>query len=147
MNEIASLLIVRAERGKVVESQVSDGDLNSIVKAYVIKAAEEWDPARSDFIALRDEREVEVDDVDVAALKELERAGGRWTRTRGSFKIVFPLYTISFDNAMLSEKEYVENKIYLIAPYINEGLKEQLELEAAEITSPPDKAGGIRELD
>ncbi|MEN2999957.1 MAG: DUF2286 domain-containing protein [Acidilobaceae archaeon] len=147
MIEIASVLIVRAERGRVVSSEVYDGDLSSFVRAYVIKAAEEWDPARSDFIALKDEREAEVDNLSAAAIRELERVGGRGIRGRNSFKVVFPVFTISFDNSMLSEKEYVENKIYLIAPYINEELKEQLEIEAAEITSPPGEAGGIRELD
>ncbi|MCX8196499.1 MAG: DUF2286 domain-containing protein [Acidilobaceae archaeon] len=146
MSSIGKVIVVRAEKGRITASSIEEGDLYSLVKKYLMQAAQEWDPSTSDFVALKDNKDVELESVDLAALREVEKYGVRWRRERDYLRVTFPTYTISFDNLMVSEKEYVENKVYLIAPFISEEVKEQLELEAAEITAPPQEPGGLREI-
>ena len=46
---------------------------------------------------------------------------------------------------MVSEDKYVEYKIFVIAPYINDDIKTELEAEAQDITTEKETPEGIRE--
>ena len=139
------VLSVRAERGKVVESVVVDGDLAEVVKQRAQQALSEWDPRTSDFIVLKDYRELELPLPISPDLVDLLREVGELSRTKDKAIARFPVYTISFENTMVSEDKYVEYKIYLIAPYINEDVKTELEAEAQDITTEKEPPAGIEE--
>ncbi|MCE4604746.1 MAG: DUF2286 domain-containing protein, partial [Aeropyrum sp.] len=64
---------------------------------------------------------------------------GRIVRSESGIKALIPIYYISFDTEMVDEDNYADKKIYLIAPLVYEGLKEELESHAAQLTSPPSK--------
>jgi hypothetical protein len=143
------VLVVRAEEGRLVESEVVEGGLTEVVKRVAAKALEEWNPETSDFIVLRDVRVVTLslpipgDLVDKLRPYGLRRSG----RDTAEFDLV--VYTISFDNMMVGGEEggYIERKIYLIAPYINEDLRVELEKQAVDIVTPKEPPEGIEELD
>jgi len=133
---LAKILIIRAEEGKIVESRVEEGELYSIVKTILSSAGGEWNPVESDFIALREVRVVEVNSVDPDTIEAIKKYS-LVEENRGKFKITIPVYTISFDNRMISEDSYIENKIYIVTLYVNDELKDLFEAEAVEITAPP----------
>jgi Uncharacterized protein conserved in archaea len=54
------VLVIRAERGKVVKDEVVEGELKDVVKSKALEALNEWSPETSDFIVLKDERELEL---------------------------------------------------------------------------------------
>ena len=139
------VLSVRAERGKVVESVVIDGDLAEVVKQRAQQALSEWDPRTSDFIVLKDYRELELPLPISPDLVDLLREVGELSRTKDKAIARFPVYTISFENTMVGEDKYIEYKIYLIAPYINEDVKTELEAEAQDITTEKEPPAGIEE--
>ncbi|MDM7275214.1 MAG: DUF2286 domain-containing protein [Thermoprotei archaeon] len=125
------ILVIRAERGKIVESKIVEGELRETVRKITSKALEEWDPEKSDFIVIKEKRKIETTQpVEMETLKTLENL------EIGETHIQLPIYMISFDNTMIEEDNYVENKIYLITLYANEEIKDLLEIEAAEITTP-----------
>jgi len=143
------VLVIRAEEGKVTESSVVEGELEAVVKEVARKALEEWDPRVSDFIVIKEVREVTLGLPIPGKLVDILRPFG--LRRKGSKEAAFDLvvYTISFDNRLVSEEEgsYIENKIYLIAPYINDDLRAELEAQAAGIVSPKQAPEGIEELE
>lgn len=142
------VLSIRAERGKVVQSEVVDGDLREVVKRKALEAMNEWDPATSDFIVLKDDRELEfplpLKPEIVDLFRDLGELGSLG-RTKDKAVARFPVYTISFENRMVSEDKYVEYKIYLLAPYINEDVRTELEAEAQDITTEKQGPEGIEE--
>lgn len=139
------VLAIRAERGKVVQDEVVEGDLKEIVKRKAAEALSEWDPETSDFIVLRDEREIELPLPLKPELVDLFRSIGSLSRTKDKAIARFPIYTISFENRMVSEDKYVEYKIYMLAPYIDEDIKTELEAEAQDITTEKEAPEGIKE--
>ena len=142
------VLVVRAEEGRVTESEVVEGELEEVVRRVAAKALEEWDPRVSDFIVIREVREVTLNLPIPGHLVDKLRPFG--LRRKGSNEAAFDLvvYTISFDNRLVSEEEgsYIENKIYLIAPYIDDSLRAELEAQAAEIVTVKRPPEGIEEL-
>ncbi len=139
------VVVIRSERGRITEKSVVEGKIEDIVKDAARKALEEWDPANSDFIAIKDLREVELDLPLNPDLVDFLREYGSLHRVKDKAVVRIPTYTISFDNVMVSEDRYIENKIYLIAPYINDDLTVDLESMAAEYTAEKTAAPGIEE--
>jgi hypothetical protein len=139
------VLTIRAERGKIIKSEVVDGDLKDLVKRKAQEAMNEWDPETSDFIVLKDNRELELPLPLKPELVDLFRSIGNISRTKDKAIGSFPVYTISFENRMLGEDKYVEYKIYLLAPYINDDVKTELEAEAQDITTEKEGPEGIEE--
>ena len=139
------VVVIRSERGKITEKSVVEGKIEDIVKDAARKALEEWEPANSDFIAIKDLREVELDLPLNPDLVDFLREYGSLSRVKDKAVARIPIYTISFDNVMISEDRYIENKIYLIAPYINDDLVAELESMAAEYTAERTTAPGIEE--
>lgn len=143
------VLVIRAEEGKVVESEVVEGDLTRVVKDVAARALEEWDPATSDFIVLREVRVVTLnlpipgDLVDKLRMFGLRKSGPN----TAEFDIT--VYTISFDNILVSEEEggYLERKIYLVVPYVDDNLRAEFEAMAADIVTPKEPPEGIEELE
>ncbi|MEB3806124.1 MAG: DUF2286 domain-containing protein [Desulfurococcales archaeon] len=140
-------IVIRAEYGKVVESSVVEGDLYKVAKEEARQALEEWQPETSDFVIARDFREVEIKlPINPDLYDRLRDMGVPLSRSGGKAYATIPIVLISFDSEMISEEEYQEKKIYIIAPYIDEGFKLELEKEAATLTSPREAPEGISEL-
>ncbi|MEM1873649.1 MAG: DUF2286 domain-containing protein [Acidilobaceae archaeon] len=139
------MLVVRAEYGEVKESRVVEGDFERVVRDVVSRALEEWNPAKSDFIVLRDERVVEVESLDQALAESLRSAGALRELERG-LSVRVPVVTVSFDNEMVSEERYEEHKIYIVTLYVSDDFKTEIEAEAAEITSAPEEPEGIQRV-
>jgi glucose/mannose-6-phosphate isomerase len=55
------VLVVRAEKGKVIMSEVIEGELYDVIKKYVSIASSEWDPRVSDFVVVREDLNVDVE--------------------------------------------------------------------------------------
>lgn len=143
------VLVVRAEEGRVAESEVVEGELEDVVKKVASKALEEWDPRVSDFIVIKEVREVTLSLPVPGHLVDMLKPFG--LRRKGSDEAAFDLvvYTISFDNRLVSEEEgsYIEKKIYLVTPYIDDDLRAELEAQAAEIVTVKKPPEGIEELE
>ncbi len=143
------VLVIRAEEGRVTESEVVEGELEEVVKETVRKALEEWDPSRSDFIVLREVREVTLGLPIPGHLVDALRPFGLTRKGPNEASFYLPVYTISFDNRLVSEEEgsYEERKIYLIVPYIDDDLRAEFEAQAADIVTPKKPPEGIEELE
>lgn len=141
------ILVVRAEKGEVIGSEIMENDLLGVVRSVTRRAVELWNPLESDFIVLKESREIEF------PLPVSEEVVS-WVKRYGEFKAgkrfakaVIPIYTISYDNKTLSEQEIVERGVFVITLYINEYVKEIIEAEASGITSEPERPEGLRELE
>ena len=128
------ILVIRAEDGRVVRSVIEEGALEEIVRKYALAALKEWEPIYSDFIVLRDKYEVRLklpikpEQYELIAKYRPERSPDGYA----VFNI--PIYTISFDNFWDNET-YKDRKMYLIAPYIDDNVKAELEGAAADSTN------------
>ena len=137
--------VIRSEMGRVVESMVLEGSVYDVVKDITRHVMDEWDPGRSDFLVMRDNRKVTIlGEPDEAALRELE-AEGRVERLPNAVEVYLPIFVISFDNEFLDEEDYVDNKVYVIAPLVADGLREEMEVYAAELTVRKERPEGIEE--
>lgn len=138
--------VVRAEHGRVEESLVFDARLEETVKDIARQAMDEWDPRRSDFIIIKDNLEVTVTGTMLEDVAQELEAEGRLARGDSQVKALIPVYYISFDTEMVDEDNYVDRKVYIIAPLLYDSFKDELEAHAAQLTSPPPKGpSGIRE--
>ncbi|MCE4616650.1 MAG: DUF2286 domain-containing protein [Aeropyrum sp.] len=131
--------VIRAEEGRIEESLVFEARLEETVKDIARHAMEEWNPAKSDFIVIKDNLEVTIAGEPVEEVITQLEEQGRIVRSESGIKALIPIYYISFDTEMVDEDNYADKKIYLIAPLVYEGLKEELESHAAQLTSPPSK--------
>ncbi len=141
------VLVVRSEEGAVTESRIVEGEFFEVVKQVASEAFREWDPSTSDFIVMRDYIQVEVSLPLDPGLFDFLRDYGQLARGQGGKEasIIFPFFTISFDNEMIDEENFVDKKIYIVAPYVNDDVKIDIESEAARMTSAKEKPAGIVE--
>ncbi|MEM0341014.1 MAG: DUF2286 domain-containing protein [Acidilobaceae archaeon] len=143
---MTKVLVVRAEYGEIKESRLVDGNFIDVIKNVVRKAVEEWDPTKSDFIVLRDERVLEIKtSIDPSVLETLKEMNAV-SESEDRVLVRLPVVTVSFENKMVSEEKYEEYKVYIVTLCIDEELKTSIEAEAAEITSPSEEPGGIERV-
>ncbi len=136
------ILVIRSEKGRIVESKIVEGELQEIVRKITLKALEEWNLEKSDFIIIKETREIEAQSVNLETIEALKKYEDLKIEKD---RIQMPIYTISFDSTMIEENNYIENKIYLITLYVNEETKNLLEIEAVEITTPVKDLEGIKD--
>lgn len=142
------VLVIRAEYGRIVESNVVDGEMYSVVKEEARRALEAWRAEASDFVVARDYRDVEISlPVPPGLYDELRELDVPLTRSGEKAVASIPVVLISYDSEMISEEDYQENKIILVAPYLGEDARIDLESEAASMTGPAEKPEGISEGD
>ena len=139
------VIVVRSERGRIVESMVMEASIYDVVKDITRHVMDEWDPSKSDFLVMRDNRKVTIiGEPDPEFLKELE-AEGRVERSSNGIEVQVPIFIISFDNEFLDDEDYVDNKVYVIAPLVVDSLREEIEVYAADLTVRREKPEGITE--
>ncbi len=124
------VLVIRAEDGRIIQSIIEEGKIEDIVKNYARRALNEWEPIYSDFVVLRDKYEVRLKlPISPEQFEKFSKYG--LERTPDGYAVFsITIYTISFDNFWV-EGSYQDRKMYLIAPYVDENIKKELEEAAA----------------
>jgi len=127
---VDKVLVIRAEDGRIVQSTIEEGRIEEIVKNYARRALSEWEPIYSDFVVLRDKYEVRLKlPISPEQFEKFSKYG--LERTPDGYAVFsITIYTISFDNFWV-EGSYQDRKMYLIAPYVDENIKKELEEAAA----------------
>ncbi len=129
---VDKVLVVRAEHGEIKESQVVEGDILQVVREIARQALEEWDPAASDYVIVKDKYEVSVK---LPLTKEQFERYSKYGLRRGqgvaSFDI--PVYMVSFSNEWQGDS-YRDKKIYLVTIYVDESVENEIKEFAAETT-------------
>ncbi len=140
------VLVIRAEDGRVVQSVIEEGKIEDIVKNYARRALNEWEPIYSDFVVLRDKYEVRLKlPISPEQFEKFSKYG--LERTPDGYAVFsITIYTISFDNFWI-EGSYQDRKMYLIAPYVDENIKKELEEAAAGSTLIQQTTMGGGEVD
>ncbi len=140
------VLVIRAEDGRVVQSIIEEGKIEDVVKNYARRALNEWEPIYSDFVVLRDKYEVRLKlPISPEQFEKFSKYG--LERTPDGYAVFsITIYTISFDNFWI-EGSYQDRKMYLIAPYVDENIKRELEEAAAGSTLIQQTAMSTGEVD
>lgn len=131
---VDEVLIIRAEEGKVKESKIVKGEINSILKEIVRKTTELWDPDKSDFVVIRDKYEVSLK---LPLTREQYEKYSKYNlrRTSDGYAVFdIPVYVVSYDNEWQGD-DYYDRRIYLISLYINEDVRRDLESWAIDSTT------------
>ncbi|RLG85998.1 MAG: DUF2286 domain-containing protein [Thermoprotei archaeon] len=128
------VLILNSDRGKLVRSEIVRGRLEEVLKKLLLDVIDEWSPNNSDLIVMRQVHEVRIK---LPLTKELYDKLVKYNLRRANPNEAvaeIPIYIISYDNMWVGEDVY-DNKIYVVAPYINDELKKELEELAIETTA------------
>jgi len=127
------ILILRVENGEVKEKSVVEGDMHSVLKNTVVKALDYWDPTKSDLVVMRHSHEIQVQ---LPLTKEQYELYSRFNLRRLGDRAAFtiPLYIVSYENEWRGE-ELVDTKIFVVSPYIDERVEEEVTRLAMTITS------------
>jgi len=127
------ILVLRVENGEVKERTVVEGDLHAVLRSTVVKALDYWDPTKSDLVVMRHSHEIQVqlpltkEQYELYSKFKLRRLGDR-----AAFTI--PLYVVSYENEWRGE-ELVDTKIFVVSPYIDSRVEEEITKLATTITS------------
>ena len=132
------VLIVHARLGEILESRVVEGDIYEIVKEVAREALEKWDPRRSDFVAMRFDKEwTLLGDEPESLVRELEELG--LVREKDGRRVaVVPFFQVSYDTwtGLINGKEQVVARAtYYITLYIDEAYRLEVERDAADLTA------------
>ncbi|MEB3825650.1 MAG: DUF2286 domain-containing protein [Desulfurococcales archaeon] len=143
-------LVVKAERGKGIESRLVDAKFSETVKKIAKEALEEWNPLRSDFTAIRDDREVEIDlPLKDPGLYDLLKRLDLTKVSQDKAVFTLPVYVISFDSEWVSSEDYVDNRVYVVSIYVDDEIKEFVEQLARDLVSrkPGEELEGLEEVE
>jgi|BEDMetMinimDraft_2_1075160.scaffolds.fasta_scaffold00148_6 Uncharacterized protein conserved in archaea, COG5399 len=126
-------LAVRSEMGKISSREIINGSLKEVLRKKAIEVLEEWEENSSDFIILRDTYEVRKK-IPFKSDEEYEALRSYISGREGSEVVLkVPVFIISFQNEW-RENDFVDKKIYLIAPYLGEEESKELIEYAEEAT-------------
>ena len=127
-------LVILSEKGALKKKErVKVESVIGFVKEKSTEAIEMWDPTRSDFSVIRDEYpvplELPIRPEDYERYKKygLQRIDSKTATVR------VPVYVISFDNVIV-EDSYRDNRVILVAPWVDEKVEEELCKYAVELT-------------
>jgi hypothetical protein len=142
VQDVLSVLIVRAEEGKVVESRVEDTKLEDAARAALLKAAETWNPLTSDLTAVHGELELRYKlPIDPDLYDRVMELNLEVMREGNEVIVKLPVIVISFDNEWLGDK-YRDKKIYVVSHFLDEESRRQVEEYASEATKEPKSLEG-----
>lgn len=129
------VLVINFENGSIVESKVINEAIDEVIKKLLIDVLPKWSPKDSDLIVMKHEHEVTIK---LPLSKELYESLAKFGLSRKSASEVstrIPVYVVSYDNTWVGD-ELVDRKFYLVAPYINEDIKKEMESLAKDLTTP-----------
>ncbi|BES81339.1 DUF2286 domain-containing protein [Pyrodictium abyssi] len=131
------ILVIRADEGKLVSSDVVEGDFSEVAKDIVRRALEEWNPAESDLTAIRTKFELRYKlPIDPDLYDKIMDLNLELIREGNELIVNLPVLTISFDNAWLDDA-YLDKRMYIVSLYLDDAAKQQLEEYAVEATKEP----------
>jgi len=129
-------LVVKAERGVGVESELVAERFSVVVKDIARKALEEWNPLKSDFTAIRDDRDVEIDlPLKDPKLYDLLKNLNLTKISEDKAVFTLPVYVISYDSEWIGTEDYVDNRVYIVSIYIDDETKRLVEQVAQDLVS------------
>jgi len=127
--------VISADEGKIIESKTVKKDFIELLKTYARKAIDEWNPLESDFTIIRSTTDISyTHPISPELFDKVQELGLNIRREGNEIIITIPVYTISYDSQWM-ESYYRDRKIIVIAPYLDEKEKKQLEEYASEATS------------
>ncbi|MCX8185765.1 MAG: DUF2286 domain-containing protein [Sulfolobales archaeon] len=132
-------LILSVEGGNIVDSKVVEAELEETIKKTLIELLPKWSPKTSDLIAMKYEHEVTLKLPLSKELYEILSKYGLSKKSSSEATATLPVYVISYENRWVGE-DLVDDKVYVITPYINEEIKKEVELLAADLTTPPSES-------
>ncbi|HEU97328.1 MAG TPA: DUF2286 domain-containing protein [Fervidicoccus fontis] len=131
-------IVITAHSGKIKKKEVVDGQLEDVVKNVARDLlTNEWLPTFSDFMILRDSLEIELkagqDKEAIPLYKEygLKRTG------KDSLTATIPIYLIVYESLKVSEDNYHDRGVAVVAPFIREADVKVLEELLEETTRKP----------
>jgi len=120
------IIIIEADRGSIKHRELREGNLEEVVKEVTVEVLNLWDPTKSDLIVMRHEHDIEVP---LPLTKDQYERYLKYNLRRVSqekAKFTIPLYIISYDNEWIGE-DVVDNKVRVVAPYIDDITVKELE--------------------
>jgi hypothetical protein len=126
-------LILHSEDGQIAQEELRDGEIEKVVKERVVKAAELWKPSESDLVVFMTKSEAKLKAPVTPQILEVIKP---YFPARKGDEVVFnlPIYVISYRIEQTGSNSYKDKAIFVIAPYVNEELKEQTAEWAKELT-------------
>lgn len=131
-------LVLSVESGNIVSSKIVEDELEEVVKKIIVEVLPKWSPKTSDLIAMKYEHEITLR---LPLSKELYETLSKYGLSRKSSSEVIarlPVYVISYENRWVGE-DLIDEKVYVISPYINDEIKNDVELLAIDLTSPAEE--------
>ncbi len=131
---VGRTLILNVEKGNIVDSKISNTEIEEVVKEVVIGVIPRWSPKTSDLIVVKYEHEITLK---LPLSKELYESLHRYGLDRRSPSEVtarIPVYVVSYENRWVGE-DLMDDKVYVISPYVNDEIKKEVELLAVDITT------------
>jgi len=127
VQSMEKIIVLRGEYGKIIEENIVEVEnIHEAVKKYASKALELWDPEFSDFIIIKDKYEVALKlPLTREQVKRFMKFGIKRSPD-GYARFNIPVYIISYDSIWV-ESDYVDRRVYLIAVYVDENIKKDLE--------------------
>ncbi|MEM1982628.1 MAG: DUF2286 domain-containing protein [Sulfolobales archaeon] len=128
-------LILSVEGGNIVDSKVVESELEEAVKKTLIDILPKWSPKTSDLIVMKYEHEATLK---LPLSKELYESLSKYGLSRKSQSEVaakLPVYVISYENRWVGE-DLIDDKVFVISPYINDEIMKEVELLAIDLTTP-----------
>jgi len=133
------VLVLNVEYGKITDSKILDMELEEVVKNILMEILPKWSPKTSDLIAMKHEHEVIFK---LPLSKELYGLLSKYGLSRKSASEVsarIPVYVVSYENRWVDD-DLIDDKVYIIAPYINEEVRKEIELLAVDLISKSGEA-------
>lgn len=113
------VIIALSDRGKLKELSIVEGTLRERLMEVVEKALKLWNLDSSDLIVMKDKCSVRVKlPLSREEYEEYLKYGlTRVSSTEARVKV--PIYVVSFNNEWRGN-DYIDNEVYIVAPYINQ---------------------------
>lgn len=135
-----SCVVVKIRNYAVVNSEVVEGDLATVVKGTASSLIREWDPERGDFMVLKDDRTISIklplpspQLYDTLKRFNLRRVGNEAEAT-------IPVYEIIYSGSWSGDELRVE-EVVVVMPNLTDELNKQIIGEVIEAL----KGGGFEE--
>ncbi len=139
------VIVVLSEEGNVKEKNVIEGSLDNVVRKVAEKALKMWDPLSSDFTVIKSFLELRYRlPIDPDLYDRLLELGLEMMREGNELIVKLPVFTISFDNKWVDDT-YMDRKMYVIAPVLDDESIAQIVEYASEATKAPKRVSGSLE--
>ncbi|WP_069808260.1 DUF2286 domain-containing protein [Vulcanisaeta thermophila] len=130
-------VVVFVENNAIVNKEIVRSKLTDLVKEYVRKLLDQWNPEESDFIVLNVLQTVNLKlPLTKELYKRVEKYGVK--RVGDKAEVEIPTYEIIYNSQWMGEDMQMK-KFVVIMPYVNDDVINQV---INNILSPTEEAGG-----